>query len=380
MNESTLDTTTASGADASLSRSPLAPARILEVARSVGLGVTLMIIVGLLTALGTVIIQDQQPDFYTRRYGAWLGRLILALEWDRIFYSTFFLYLLGIFSVNLFLSTISRPLTLRYLGFHLAHTASLLVLAGGFYGGLTHRAGFIRLQEGQMGDRFLDKKGRGAVQLGFGVKVDDFTIHYNPPQAYLHIIDVDAGKSVGTKEVLAEGPFALPGTPYTIDVTDLRIPPAPPSDTGKTTPGEMAVEFTFATGDMRTKVRLVDLPGADRRPIAGAGGKNLFAVLENRTFVKDYTSILAVIEPDALGRAVVVKRQEIEVNHPLWFAGYAFYQSAYDQDEQGRHTITVLQAVSDPGLPLVWAGLGMLALGVVYSFWIKPYLPAAWLR
>jgi len=80
--------------------------------------------------------------------------------------------------------------------------------------------------------------------------------------------------------------------------------------------------------------------------------------------VRDYFSDLVVFDD---GRAAAEKT--IEVNDPLHYGGYHFYQSDYDH-EAGRYT--VLQVVSDSGLWLVWLGMVLLVAGAFWRFWGEP--------
>lgn len=82
--------------------------------------------------------------------------------------------------------------------------------------------------------------------------------------------------------------------------------------------------------------------------------------------VKDYFSDLQVIED---GKVVLEKT--IEVNHPLYYGGYHFYQSSYD-DEAGRYT--VLSVTSDSGLVLVFAGFALMCVGALYHLWLRPVI------
>jgi len=76
---------------------------------------------------------------------------------------------------------------------------------------------------------------------------------------------------------------------------------------------------------------------------------------------RDYFSDLVVM---VSGREVA--RKTVEVNHPLHWGGYHFYQSDYDH-EAGRYT--VLQVVSDSGLWAVWLGMGLVVAGAFWWFW-----------
>jgi len=78
--------------------------------------------------------------------------------------------------------------------------------------------------------------------------------------------------------------------------------------------------------------------------------------------VSDYVSELEIVE-----NGQVVAAKDIEVNRPLHYGGYHFYQHSYGQD-WGRE-YTVLMVVDDTGLNAVYAGYVLLIGGVFWHFW-----------
>jgi cytochrome c biogenesis protein ResB len=82
-----------------------------------------------------------------------------------------------------------------------------------------------------------------------------------------------------------------------------------------------------------------------------------------RRVVRNYISSLAIIEN---GRAVAEKN--VEVNHPMHYGGYYFYQHSYDA-QGGRYS--VLMVVPDNGLAFVYAGCTVLCVGAVGQFWLR---------
>ncbi len=78
---------------------------------------------------------------------------------------------------------------------------------------------------------------------------------------------------------------------------------------------------------------------------------------------KRYTSEVTAIFRD--GRE---QRVEIDVNRPFRHGSWAFYQQSYDRAAGSSSTYSVLKAVRDPWLPVVYAGIVMLALGAVSLF------------
>ncbi|OHB56252.1 MAG: hypothetical protein A2173_08565 [Planctomycetes bacterium RBG_13_44_8b] len=85
--------------------------------------------------------------------------------------------------------------------------------------------------------------------------------------------------------------------------------------------------------------------------------------LNYRRVISEYISELQIIRDNE-----VVAEKDIEVNHPLYFGGYHFYQADYDK-EAGQYTI--LTVTSDTGLGIIYVGYLMLCVGVFWHFWIK---------
>ena len=86
--------------------------------------------------------------------------------------------------------------------------------------------------------------------------------------------------------------------------------------------------------------------------------------------IKDYISSVMVIKDGK-----VAAEKNIEVNHPLHFGGYHFYQQSYDT-KSGQYTI--LRVASDTGLSTVYFGFILLCLGVIWQFWFKKM--STWLK
>lgn len=85
--------------------------------------------------------------------------------------------------------------------------------------------------------------------------------------------------------------------------------------------------------------------------------------------VKDYVSKVDVIKDGK-----VVKSADIEVNRPLSFGGFCFYQ--YGCDEKGSYT--VLQVMPDSGTHVLFAGFGFLFFGLVWHLWFVKLRKSLW--
>jgi cytochrome c biogenesis protein ResB len=135
-------------------------------------------------------------------------------------------------------------------------------------------------------------------------------------------------------------------------------------DEGKTTyfedpsPGSnpaLEVQITSPSGQTSTQHVFERFPGHSH-------GQDKFLLSYHRV-IRDYISELQIIENNK-----VVAEKDIEVNHPLRFGGYHFYQSSYDDKAE---QYTVLQVVSDTGLYVVYAGYWMLCIGVIWHMWLR---------
>jgi hypothetical protein len=61
----------------------------------------------------------------------------------------------------------------------------------------------------------------------------------------------------------------------------------------------------------------------------------------------------------------------ISMNHPLHHRGYIFFQSSF---VEGRPMMSIFSVARAPGLPLVYLGTCLIGLGIVWMFYVKPYL------
>ncbi len=124
-------------------------------------------------------------------------------------------------------------------------------------------------------------------------------------------------------------------------------------------------DIVLTDGGQTKELRLSATHG---QPVALAD-KRTFLAFEVRTDdPKAFRSHLTVIED---GRPVAEKT--IVVNDPLSHRGYMFYQSNFRKDDPSYSGI---QVVRDPGLGVVFAGFVMMALGVVFVYYIRPRILA----
>ena len=148
-----------------------------------------------------------------------------------------------------------------------------------------------------------------------------------------------------------------------------------------------AARVVVQRGDRKTKSWLMPREGANRAVLdlnelfpdhSSSGGgasphgmdgtgqqanSRLF-MLKPRGQAKSYRSDVVILE-----EGEEVRRKAVEVNDPLHYGGYHFYQHSY---REGPPPATILQVVSDAGLWAVYAGFVLLVAGVIGWCWVKP--------
>ena len=256
----------------------------------------------------------------------------------------------------------------------LIHCGCILILAGGMSsseGGhklQKHLFGIDKIQTGQMAIYEGDSDNRVAVQkdeqireLPFSIKLKDFRLeHYKPEYLYIQSRNGKTWKvpvEIGTEFSLGEDlgmvtiVRAFENFQIRIEGEERQITDDPESGYNPA----LEVHIKGPAGDEETRYVFERFPGHTHAE------DELF--LSYQRVISDYISELEIIKDGN-----VVAKKNIEVNHPLYYGGYHFYQHSYDA-EAGQYT--VLMVTSDTGLGLVYAGYLMLCVGVFWKLWIK---------
>jgi len=316
------------------------------------LALTLLILLIFLSIYGAFIGAERAKTFFSS--------LPLAFYW-----SAFTLALIT--ALAAFRRLVGAPPLL------LIHLGCVLVLAGSMWGSSAgHKLqkqlfGVDKIPEGQMivyeglsENRVVLKDGEQIKELPFSIGLKDFRMEYYKPE-YLHI-ETRQGQS-WKMPVKLNSEFAL-GRDYgtvtilrTFENFKISIEGERRIAVDAPQPGynpALEVQIKHPDGNVTTRYVFERFPGhihPDDR-----------FLLSYHRMVRDYISELQVIKNDK-----VVAEKNIEVNHPLHFGGYHFYQHSYDS-EAGQYTI--LSVTSDTGLTCVYAGYLMLCVGVFWHFWL----------
>ncbi len=255
----------------------------------------------------------------------------------------------------------------------LMHLGSVLVLLGALWGSNGGHAlakrflGVDKMPEGQMGileqtqeNRILLVDSNSTRELPFFVRLKDFRMeYYRPGTLFIHS---DTGQSWRLPAEAGQT-LSLGGDFGTVTVRrvfeNFKMDLAGGEPVAYDVPGgsNPALEVTIGNPGETPGRRYV----FERLP--GHGDPNDPLKMSYSRMVRDYISELEIVKDGQ-----VVAAQNIEVNHPLHYSGYHFYQHSYGEDRQlGEYT--VLMVVSDSGLNLVYGGYLMLVGGVFWHFW-----------
>ncbi|MCA6588767.1 MAG: cytochrome c biogenesis protein [Pseudanabaena sp. M109S1SP1A06QC] len=387
--------------------------QVVAVLANLKVAIALLLLIALFSILGTVIEQGQTLDFYRENYpehpalfGFLSYKVILAIGLEHVYGSWWFLTLLILFGTSLTACTFNRqlpilkasnrwfyytkpqsfaklPLATEIVGGNLTqlaqslqsknykvyqaddrlyarkgligrigpiivHASMLLVLIGSIWGSMT---GFIAQEMVPSGETFQVKNiteagiwSASQVPKDWSVRVNRFWIDYTPTgridQFYsdLSVIDKD-GKEVDRQTIHVNKPLKYKGVTFYQANWDIH-----------------AIKFTLNNSPV------LQLPV--NKLESQNGGRQVWG-----TWIPtkpDLSAGVTLITPDLQGTFLIYDEQgnlltTVRTNGKAEVNGVTFTL----KEAIGS---TGLQIKADPGIPIVYAGFGLLMLGVVMSY------------
>ena len=257
----------------------------------------------------------------------------------------------------------------------LMHLGCILVLVGAMWGSQLGqdlqkrflgtemiRKGQMPILEGTAENRVMVADSNDTRELPFSIRLRDFRIeYYEPGDLYVYNregrrwkLPAEPGRTRALGGDLGTVTIQRVFRNFKVDISgEERVAYDAPGGSNR------ALEVFIQKPDGSTATRYVFL----RR--AGHGNPNDPLAMAYEQSVRDYISELEVVRDNQ-----VVASKDIEVNHPLHYGGYHFYQHSYGQNQMGDYTI--LMVVADSGLRIVYSGYTMLMVGIVWHFWGRP--------
>ncbi len=335
---------------------------------SVKLLIWLLAIIILLAIVGSVVPQGLSAEEYLHNYPPSLSRIILSLGLTNVFHSWYFILILMTLTLNVLACNIKRlKLKTKSFGFTITHLSIVVILLGASLGAIFGEKGFMQIYEGEAKECFTPN---GKMKcLPFRIALEDFILEKyegaNPPALTALVINENITSTfpadLNVEHKLGTNSYYLKILRYLPDfVMDAATKEAySRSDEPRNPAILVRIKGPQGEEDRWTFARFPDM-------IQGKDENIKLSYQWAPIRVKEFKSKLAVIEGDK-----VVLKKTIEVNDPLRYKGYTFYQASYDPEE---NRWTGLQVVKDPGVGIVYLGFIMLMAGVVQMLGIEPLL------
>ena len=382
--------------------------RLLDLLASVKFAVTLIVVIAAACVLGTILPQGAETAAYVQKNPGATERLALfgKLGLTHLFSSWWFIALLCVLAGSVMACSVRRLVTVkrtsgfaqrRALGSMFIHVSILLILAGAVARGVWGEKGYLELHEGDTKTQF--ETANGAKPLPFALQLASFQI-----ETYGHAA-TDQVPTKDTAQLVVQWPArqvqaSLPAAVGTIkDLTPEGETPSP-SNTFRIQVLQYVPDFAMDAATRKVMSRsskprnpaiLVAVSGPDYhnhrwvfanfpdftmhedgslgrpsplRLIYQSDAGEEHAQMSGR--IKNFKSTLNLV---AEGKTTGT--QNVEVNHPLKYRGYTFYQTGYNPNDPSW---TSLEVVRDPGVPLVYGGFALMIAGLFVVFYLNPWL------
>ena len=332
---------------------------------SVRLTTILLFILIPVSILGSLIPQGREYAEYAERFGfKWTG-LLYQLKLNTVFLSPWFLILIVLLGANILSClVVSLIKAKRTFGFILVHLSLALLIAGGLTSATMRIKGDITLNEGQSAASFTHH-GK-TIPLGFELRLKDFELQYYENELEKLVIAMP-GQAKPSEFRFRKNVWTLiPGSDYQFRVEnfvpDFRF--------------DMASRTAFsASQEPNNPSILVHVKGKDEDYTEWVFAKfSDFHMTKERPIGLGYFWVQKVPKAfishvEILEKGIVVKEQSIEVNHPLRYKGFSFYQSTYDSIDGEWSGLAV---VKDPGTAVIFTSIIMIMIGLIQNIYFHP--------
>ncbi len=292
--------------------------------------------------------------------------------------------MLVLFSLNLMVCLINKfSLKNRSLGSSLAHSSILIILLGALIGILFAQKDYVIIRKGQAINSFI-YRGKN-IPLGFSIRLNDFIYNenidvkekllvYSGERSEKDVCNIDFAKKAENAKGLLAKISVNPGSPQEIADTGYKIKVLRyVADFVMDTSTKEVLSRSAEPNNPALEVELIDPQGKAKNawifarfPDIHQGISTDFQIRYNWAprRPKDFISKVTILKDNQ-----EVLNRDIQVNAPLNFAGYNFFQSGYDSQNLSW---TGLQVVRDPGVPVIYAGFILLIVGLVMIFYVGP--------
>lgn len=307
----------------------------------------------------------RQDDTDVNRYLKLLGLTHMKNSWLMMISGLYFLTTLGFVALRR-----ATPFSRKNLGFLLNHAGLWITIAAGYLGSGDLMRLNLTIWEGQPSmNQAMDKRTQQVHTLPFSVRLIDFNIKdYNPKMAIMDgrsgAISFEEGKAL---------PFIEEGLKTTLMEWDVEVLEYEPTAFRQ---DEIYFEVDSVGSAPAAYVKVINkVSGEEKNGWLSSGSFRVVhqhIPLDNHNFL-----VMTIPEPEKYSSDILIVNKigearplTLEVNKPFKYMGWKLYQQSYDERMGKWSQVSVLEAVRDPWLPVVYFGIFLLLAGAFYLFWI----------
>jgi cytochrome c biogenesis protein ResB len=313
-----------------------------------------------------------------------------------VFYSWWFIGLLMVLAATVATCSTRRFATVRRatgatrrhaLGSMLTHVSILLILTGGVIRGVWGEKGYLEFREGETASQFVAEN--GPQTLPFGIHLAKFAIEtYGQPAKTEHGMDASSDccnsllvawpeknlqatlpVKVGVEQTF--GDFKITVLKY---IPDFSIDMATKEATSRSAEPLNPAILVAVNGPTYHNHRWVFAKFPDFGHEKSASPLEMryqnHGAIQPKQMpngpIKSFKSTVVLVDGDK-----AMAERDVEVNRPLTYKGYTFYQAGYNPRDLSYSSF---QVVKDPGVPVVYAGFGLMIIGLFIVFYLNPWL------
>lgn len=255
----------------------------------------------------------------------------------------------------------------RNIGFLFNHAGLWIVVFAGSLGSGDLVRLNIQLAEGREYQKIGINQTGKAVTLPFSLKLMDFIIDEYPPK--MGIGNINTGELIeqsGIQLFLIEENQDYFVNDWEIKVKEILSNAYPVNGTYKQSDSTGAVTAAYV------------LIKNTRNNKESEGWISCESYSVDPSYIpldEDHVLFINQPEPEKYASEIILLQDHktdtviIEVNKPYHIKGYSLYQLSYDERYGKWSEISVIEAVKDPWLPVVYIGIFMMLAGSLYLFW-----------
>ena len=295
-----------------------------------------------------------QDDPNAHKYLHLLGLAHMKNSWLMMVSGFYFLVTLGFVTIRR-----ATPFNRKNLGFLLNHAGLWITIAGAYLGsGDLERLNVPVLEGHPAVSAGTDLKTGKVSRLPFSIRLEDFNIQeYNPKMA---IIDSRNGEIIsedGKSIIQMDDGLQTSLRDWEISIIELYH-----ADTLGSAPAAYVEVVHTGSGKSASGRISSGSPGVPPHYLSLDMHHHLVMIPPEP---EKYSSEIVLGAPGEKELPVT-----LEVNKPFSYKGWKLYQLSYDEKMGKWSKLSVIEAVRDPWLPLVYTGIILLLAGAAYLFWI----------